>query len=315
MRRHARATRIGLRFALALGLVALVTYAQFADGGAQPSVGLYWTSNTIPTAPPGQAAPLWQLLIRTDTPSLYYKSGPSNTDWTPLGAGASGGGTVTSITCGSGIECTPDPITTTGQLDLDIAPTTCAAGKAEVSTNALGASTCATFVDTAGTGIAIGGSTSASVNLTTTTCASGSAEITTAANGTSTCAAFVNAAGTGLSLSGSTASLNITPTTCAAGSAKIATAANGTATCSPFVTTAFSGTSNTVAKFTSSTAVGNSSVTDDGTTWAINTNKVSVTEASGNTTIAGTLDTPNALITASGGLTSTASTTTVGNLV
>jgi hypothetical protein len=53
-------------------------------------------------------------------------------------------------------------------------------------------------------------------------------------------------------------------------------------------TTAVSGTVNTMAKFTGSHAVGNSSVTDDGTTFAINTNKFTVTESNGNTTMAGT---------------------------
>ncbi len=49
------------------------------------------------------------------------------------------------------------------------------------------------------------------------------------------------------------------------------------------------GTANTMTKWTAANTLGDSSVTDDGTTWAINTNKVSVVEASGNTTIAGTL--------------------------
>ena len=78
---------------------------------------------------------------------------------------------------------------------------------------------------------------------------------------------------------------------CGAGSA-VRSVSGGTVTC-----VAASGggggisglTTNTVPKATSSTAIGDSSVTDNGTTWAINTNKVSVTEASGNTSIAGTL--------------------------
>ena len=50
-----------------------------------------------------------------------------------------------------------------------------------------------------------------------------------------------------------------------------------------------SGTTNTIPKWTGSSALSNSSVTDDGTTFAINTNKFTVTEASGNTLVAGTL--------------------------
>ena len=48
-------------------------------------------------------------------------------------------------------------------------------------------------------------------------------------------------------------------------------------------------TANTLPKWTG-TAFNNSLVTDDGTTFAINTNKFTVVEASGNTTIAGTLN-------------------------
>ena len=47
------------------------------------------------------------------------------------------------------------------------------------------------------------------------------------------------------------------------------------------------GTANTVAKFTGTASVGNSSATDDGTTFAINTNKFTVTESTGATLAAG----------------------------
>ncbi len=56
------------------------------------------------------------------------------------------------------------------------------------------------------------------------------------------------------------------------------------------VSAAVSGTANTIAKFTGTNVVGNSSVTDDGTTFAINVNKFTVTEASGNTVVAGTFN-------------------------
>src|SRR4029077_5312334 len=51
-----------------------------------------------------------------------------------------------------------------------------------------------------------------------------------------------------------------------------------------------SGTTNTIPVWTSSSTIGNSSVTDNATTFAINTNKFTVTEASGNTAVAGTLN-------------------------
>ena len=58
----------------------------------------------------------------------------------------------------------------------------------------------------------------------------------------------------------------------------------------PTGTVTGSGTTNTMAKFTSASAVGNSSVTDDGTTFAINTNKFTVTESNGDAALAGFLN-------------------------
>lgn len=49
------------------------------------------------------------------------------------------------------------------------------------------------------------------------------------------------------------------------------------------------GTTNTISKFTGTASIGNSSVTDDGTTFAINTNKFTVTESSGATLAAGNI--------------------------
>jgi len=101
-----------LQLGIALGIVAIATYV-LADG-PQPSVGLYWFSSADPTIAPGMSAPLNQLLVRTDSPSLYYKSGATNTSWTKIGAGGPAG--VTSITCGTGLTCTPNPITGTGTI-------------------------------------------------------------------------------------------------------------------------------------------------------------------------------------------------------
>lgn len=58
-----------------------------------PLVGLVWETDFDPTTMGGVPAPLGQFLIRTDTNELYYKSGLTNTDWTPLTGGGGGGGT------------------------------------------------------------------------------------------------------------------------------------------------------------------------------------------------------------------------------
>jgi len=175
---------------IAIALVATIVEA--ATVGPYPSVGLYWFDNVDPTTGAGMSAPANQLLVRTDTPSIYYKSGPADTAWTKIGNGAGGGGTgtVTSVACGTGMSCSPSPITTTGTVNVNLTPTTCAAGTAEITTAANGTSTCSTFVNAVGTGLSLSGST-ASVNLTPTTCAAGMAEISTAADGTSACASFV----------------------------------------------------------------------------------------------------------------------------
>lgn len=136
---------LAIPFATLGGLVGL---AYVISNGPYPSVGLYWYLDSDPTAGGGMSAPYKQLLVRTDDPSLYYKSGDANTAWTKIGAGAAAGGTVTSIACGTGLSCTPSPITTTGTIAVNLTPTTCAAGQAEVSTAADGTSTCAAFGNT-----------------------------------------------------------------------------------------------------------------------------------------------------------------------
>lgn len=54
----------------------------------QPFVGLIWYADFDPTTGDGVDAPISQLLVRTDSPSLYYKSGPAPTDWIRIGVGA-----------------------------------------------------------------------------------------------------------------------------------------------------------------------------------------------------------------------------------
>ena len=74
-----------LKCGLAIGALVLLA------GSVVPALGLYWQSSTDPTSGGGVAAPLNQLLVRTDVPSLYYKSGAANTAWTQIGSSPSGG--------------------------------------------------------------------------------------------------------------------------------------------------------------------------------------------------------------------------------
>lgn len=137
---------------IAIAVAAAITYGvtrptyDLLAGGPRPAVGLYWYDNANPTAPPGMTAPNDQLLVRTDVPSIYYKSGTSSEAWTLIGqASGGGGGTVSSVACGTGLSCTPSPITATGTVNVSLTTTTCPAGQAEIATAADGTSTCAAF--------------------------------------------------------------------------------------------------------------------------------------------------------------------------
>ncbi len=55
---------------------------------AYPNIGLYYVSNTDPTIAPGVSSPGYQFLMRTDSPSLYYKSSAASTGWTQIGLGS-----------------------------------------------------------------------------------------------------------------------------------------------------------------------------------------------------------------------------------
>ena len=107
-----------LFLALASALVAIGIIATPALAGPEPSVGLFWYETVDPTIGPGVCAPQWQLLIRTDVPSLYAKTGTSCTSWLLI-AGGAGTGTVTSVQCLTGLTCTPNPITHTGTIAAD----------------------------------------------------------------------------------------------------------------------------------------------------------------------------------------------------
>lgn len=96
-------------------------------------------------------------------------------------------------------------------------------------------------------------------------------------------------AGTGLSLGGTTFSANLAGGTCSAGNVPSALSATGTLTCTAIGTqggTTGSGTANKVAKWTSSTALGNAWATDDGTTWGVSS-IFTIAEATGNVFING----------------------------
>jgi hypothetical protein len=49
--------------------------------------GLLYSTATDPTTGLGVSAPIWQLLVRTDIPAIYVKSGTADTAWTMLGFG------------------------------------------------------------------------------------------------------------------------------------------------------------------------------------------------------------------------------------
>lgn len=83
---------VGL-FLWSLALSAFVVSRDHVDVyDVHPQTGIVWSLGSDPTVPPGLSAPAWQFLIRTDNPSLYFKSGLGNTDWTLLGNGSATAG-------------------------------------------------------------------------------------------------------------------------------------------------------------------------------------------------------------------------------
>lgn len=247
----------------AIAAIVAVTGVAWATANPEPSIGLYWYANVDPTIAPGVCAPQYQLLIRTDAPALYAKTGTTCTAWTKIGNGTSSGGTVT------GTGTAPDLPAWTGTSSLGnyagSSPSACTAGNVITGT-ALSAAGALTHTCTA-IGAA-GGVTGAGTSPDLAIWSAGSAIADYAGSSPSACTAGNVVTGTSLSAAG------VLAHTCTA----IGTAGGVTGT----------GTTNTISKFTGSTAVGNSSVTDNGTTFAINTNQFTVTEASG-ATAAGSL--------------------------
>jgi hypothetical protein len=255
-----------------------------AVGGPEPSVGLYWVVSGDPTTGSGICAPQWQLLFRTDNNTLYYKKGTACTAWTPF-EGA-GGGTVSSITCSTGLTCTPNPITTTGTEA--IANTTVTPGSytyASVTFNAQGQATAASSGtapgtiastadvlkgDGAGNAIAYGGSSPSSCsagNVTTGLALSAAGVLTNSCTAIGT-AGGVTGTGTSPDLTTWTGSTSVgnyggsSPSACGAGTIMTAAAfsASGTLsyTCTAIGTAGGitgTGTSGQVAVFDSTTDI------------------------------------------------------------
>jgi hypothetical protein len=290
---------------------------------SHPQVGLVWSSDTDPTIGPGVTAPEWQFLIRTDNDTLYYKSGPLSTNWTDIsGGGGGGGGTVTQVNCGGGLTCTPSPITTIGTVAL--AAQTCTAGNAALGIDGTGTLTCVALPTgtvtgtgttndltkfTNGAGGVIGNS-SASDDGTTFEVGTTNFQIVEASGNTTVAGTLTadathrvfDTTGTGLTSSANQVSLNInggSTQTCGAGTAVTSMTGVGVQSCLAFGqgTVTGTGTTNDLTKFTNGAGgvIGNSSVTDNGTTFAINTSEFTVTEANGNTAIGGTCSMGGAL--------------------
>lgn len=152
---------------------------------------------------------------------------------------------------------------------------------------------CTNFVNAGGTNLSVTGDT-LSLNLPGSTCTGGQAVVTVSASGTTTCGSVGGGAGTvtsvtcstGLSCTASnpitasgTIAVNLTTTSCTAGQAVTAISAAGVGTC----TTLISGTATALALYATTTTLGNSDVTDDGTTIALGS-VATVKVATGNTT-------------------------------
>ena len=98
---------------------------------------------------------------------------------------ATGAGTITGITAGSGL--TGGGTSGNVTLGVDVAGATCTAGNAVTAISTVGAGTCSTFFNTAGSGLGSTGST-VSLNITPTSCTAGDFVSAISSAGVGTCA-------------------------------------------------------------------------------------------------------------------------------
>jgi hypothetical protein len=195
-------------------LLALVTLLLGAGWWFGPSTSLNYFTDSDPTIGPGVQVPIWQLLVRTDSPSIYAKTGNGPNDWTLVGTasgGGGGGGDITAVLAGTSLSGG----STSGDatLNVNLPGASCSASQAVTALSAGGTGTCSTVGDitavTAGTSLT-GGATSGAATLNVAlpggTCSAGQAATGLAADGTLTCSTNVaTVAGSGL-VTASTAS-------------------------------------------------------------------------------------------------------------
>ena len=101
-----------------LSIPFVLALAVYAVGGQEPYLGLIRVEASDPTISPGFSGVPNELLMRTDSPGVYFKSGAANTDWTHVaGAGLAGAGLF------SGVLTNPPRITSTGFTSWAFQPT------------------------------------------------------------------------------------------------------------------------------------------------------------------------------------------------
>lgn len=245
-----------VRYALALSLLGALLFLPSSRAQQEPYLGLIQVISHDPNAGGGTPGVANELLVRTDAPEIYFYQG-TPTSWLRVG-GIFGPGTVTSVACGSGLTCAPaSPITGAGTISANLTGT----GTSTDLTAWTGANTIGNYGGSSPsactTGQAVTGEALSAAGALTHTC-------TTLISGTNTDLVAFTGANTIGNYAGST------PSACSAGQAvtqpALSAAGALTTTCAAFVPAAsVSGTTNTIPKFTSASAIGNSSLSDNGT--------------------------------------------------